>query len=236
MAREQEAGYAFPEFLAETGWLTEHLSDDNIRVVDTDVAAAYHRGHIPGAVLVPDNFEKDPATNRVHILPPEKFAEMMESLGIGDETLVVAYDNSRSLYAGRLWWALRYYGHDQAKVLNGGWRKWVREGMRISIDPSKNPPAAGFTPRKDESLMVTTEALKKAYNDPGTVVWDVRSREEYTGESVRGNRRPGHIPGATHLEWLEMIDDKTHTFKPATEMRRTLESKGITPEKEVLAH
>ena len=94
-------GYAFPEFLADTEWLAERLHDGAVRIVDTDVAAAYQRGHVPGAELVPDNYEKDPDSGRVHILPPRKFAEMMESLGIGDDTMVVVYDNSRSLYAGR---------------------------------------------------------------------------------------------------------------------------------------
>ena len=233
---QENSGYAFPEMLAETEWLTEHLHDDNLRIVDTDVAEAYRRAHIPGAVLVPDNYEKDPDTNRVHILPPGKFAEVMESLGIGDDTLVVAYDNSRSLYAGRLWWALTYYGHTQVKVLNGGWRKWFGEGRPVTGAQPETREGVRFTATPNPSLMVTTEELKEAYDKPETVVWDVRSRGEYTGENTRSNRRPGHIPGASHLEWLEMIDDKTNTFKPAEEMRRILEAKGITPEKQVLAH
>ena len=236
MEGEAGGGYAFPEFLADTEWLAGHLHDDNVRIVDTDVLDAYRRGHIPGAVLVPDNFEKDPDTNRVHILPPQKFAEMMESLGIGDDTTVVTYDNSRSLYAGRLWWALRYYGHIDVKVLNGGWKKWVSEGRPISIDRAQERTEVRFTPRPDASLIITTEELKEVYNKPGTTVWDVRSQGEYTGESTRNNRHPGHIPGATHLEWMEMIDEESHTFKPAEEMRRILNSKGITPEKEVVAH
>ena len=234
MARQE--GYAFPEFLADTEWLAEHLDDGNIRIVDTDVAAAYQRGHIPGAVLVPDNYEKDPDTSAVHILPPQKFAEMMESLGIGDDTTVVAYDNSRSLYAGRLWWALSYYGHRNVKVLNGGWRKWVSEGRGIGLDPSPPPTGVRFTPKPDASLIATTEHLKELYDKSDVAVWDVRTTGEYTGENARRNRRPGHIPGAVHLEWLEMMDEDTHTFKPPDEMRRILESKGITPDKEVVAH
>ena len=234
MARQE--GYAFPEFLADTEWLAEHLDDGNIRIVDTDVAAAYQRGHIPGAVLIPDNYEKDPDTSAVHILPPQKFAEMMESLGIGDDTTVVAYDNSRSLYAGRLWWALSYYGHRNVKVLNGGWRKWVSEGRGIGLDPSRPPTGVRFTPRPDASLIATTEHLKELYDKPDVAVWDVRTTGEYNGENARRNRRPGHIPGAVHLEWLEMMDEDTHTFKPPDEMRRILESRGITPDKEVVAH
>lgn len=234
MARQE--GYAFPEFLADTEWLAKHLGDGNVRIVDTDVAAAYQRGHIPGAVLIPDNYEKDPDTSAVHILPPQKFAEMMEALGIGDDTTVVAYDNSRSLYAGRLWWALSYYGHRNVKVLNGGWRKWVSEGRGIGLDPSRPPTGVRFTPRPDASLIATTEHLKELYDKPDVAIWDVRTTGEYNGENARRNRRPGHIPGAVHLEWLEMMDEDTHTFKPPDEMRRILESRGITPDKEVVAH
>ena len=138
-------GYAAPEQLADTAWLAEHLEDPNLRIIDADVQAAYQRGHIPGAVLIPDNYEKDPDTGRVLILPPEKFSRMMEGLGVGDDTLVVAYDNSRSLYAGRLWWALQYYGHRNVKVLNGGWKKWLHEGRPVSLEPPQPRTGVTFT-------------------------------------------------------------------------------------------
>ena len=231
----QEEGYAFPEFLTDTEWLTQHLYDDDLRIVDTDVDAAYQRGHIPGAVLVPDNYEKDPA-NGVHILPPEKFAQMMEPLGIGDGTTVITYDNSRSLYAGRLWWTLKYYGHAEVKVLNGGWRKWVGEGRPISLHPASQVGGVKFTSRPDESLIITTDDLKEACARPDVVVWDVRTRAEHTGENPRRNKRPGHIAGAINLEWSEMVDEKAHTFKPAQEMRRILASGGITPDKHIVPH
>ena len=183
MANEAKQGYAFPGLLVETDRLAEHLYDDTTRIVDADVEPAYQRGHIPGSVLIPDNYEKDPTTNRVHVLPPEQFAEMMESLGIGDNTVVVVYDNSRSLYAGRLWWALTYYGHRNVRVLNGGWRKWVSEGRPISLDSPGPRPAVRFTPNPDASLIIGTAELKEVYGSLDVVVWDVRSRGEYTGEN-----------------------------------------------------
>ena len=105
------SGYAHPEYPVDAAWVDAHKDDPNVVIVDTDVEPAYLRGHIPGAVLVPDNYEKDPDTGRIHIMPPDKFAAMCQGLGIGDDTLVVAYDHSQSLYATRLWWALNYYGH-----------------------------------------------------------------------------------------------------------------------------
>ncbi len=229
-------GYAHPEYLADTQWLAEHLEDPDVCIVDADAIAAYQRAHIPGSVVLPDNYEKDPDTNHTNILPPDKFAHMLEALGIGDDTLVVAYDHSRSLYAGRLWWALNYYGHTNAKALNGGWKKWSEEGRPFSTAPAQAKNGAEFTARTDPSLMVTTDRLKEVYDHPEVVVWDVRNRGEYTGEAIRTNRRGGHIPGARHLEWSEMMDDRTHTFKSAQEMKQLLEERGITPEKEVLAH
>jgi thiosulfate/3-mercaptopyruvate sulfurtransferase len=228
--------YTHPEYLVESDWLAAHKDDANVVVVDCDVDAAYNRSHIPGAVVVPDNFEKDPETGRVHLMNASQFQAMCQRLGIGDDTLVITYDNSQSLYAARLWWALNTYGHSNVKVLNGGWRKWVSEGRPAGIDRPKPRPGVKFTPQQDNSLIATTEDLKESHSRPDVAVWDVRSIEEYKGENTRGNQRPGHIPGASHLEWLEMMDMETHTFKPASEMRRILESKGITPDKEVVAH
>jgi len=234
MAGAQE--YAHPEYLADTGWLADHLDDPNVRVVDTDVADQYRRAHISGAVMVQDNYEKDPDTNRVHILGPDAFAQMAQSLGIGDDTLVVSYDNSRGLYAARLWWALNYYGHTNARVLNGGWHKWLSEGRSASTVSAKAGTVVTFTPNVNPSLIVTTDQLKEDYNKSGVAVWDVRGRDEYTGENKRGNKRGGHAPGAVHLEWLELIDDRTHLLKPAAEVRRILEDNGITPDKRIHVH
>ena len=234
--------YAHPEFLAETQWLQEHLEDLDLRVVDADESPAYQRAHIPGAVRIPGHhYVKDPTVPGpggygVHVMKPEQVAPLMESMGIGDDTLVVAYDHSRGLYAGRFWWVLNYYGHRQVKVLNGGWRKWFREGLLVTEAEPPIPPGVKFTPRPDPSLIVPTEELKEQYDRVGVAVWDVRSRKEYTGESPRGNQRVGHIPGAIHLEWLDTVNEADHTLKPAQELRRMFRERGITPEKEVFAH
>ena len=231
-----DGGFAHPEFLVDAAWVAAHLDDPKVVVVDGDVEAGYLRGHIPGAVLVPDNYEKDPSGGRVHILPPESFAAMAQNLGIGDDTLVVAYDNNQSLYAARLWWALNYYGHTQVKVLDGGWRRWVAEGYPVSFDRPTPRNGATFTPAVDPSIMVQVDELKAACNLADTVLWDVRSAGEYTGANDRGNKRAGHIPGAVHLEWHNVMERDSHRFKPAAEIRQLLTQHGITADKAVFAY
>ena len=230
------AGFAHPEYLVDAEWVAGHLDDPDVVVVDGDVEAGYLRGHVPGAVLVPDNYEKDPDTGRVHILPPDKFAAMCQNLGIGDATLVVAYDNNQSLYAARLWWALNYYGHSNVKVLDGGWRRWVAEGRPIAFDRPAPRAGAAFTPQIDDSLMVKVDELKEACSLSDSLIWDVRSDGEYTGANDRGNKRAGHIPGAVHLEWFNVMERDSHRFKPAEEIRQMLDAKGITPDKAVFAY
>jgi thiosulfate/3-mercaptopyruvate sulfurtransferase len=161
---------------------------------------------------------------------------MCERLGIGDDTLVICYDNSQSLYAARLWWALNTYGHGNVKVLNGGWRGWIVSGQGVGLD--RPDPAQGitFTPDRDESLLVKADELKEACSLDSSVVWDVRSDGEWDGSDARGNKRAGHIPGAVHLEWFNVMDRQTHRFRPANEIRQQLADHGITPDKNVYTY
>ena len=148
-----DQGYARPELLASTDWLAEHLDDSNIRVVDCDQFEVYLRAHIRNAVGIRvHHYIKHPGYASAPVQYPlvadsDVMKDLMEDMGIGDDTLVVAYDNSGSLYSTRIWWVLNYYGHTDVKVLDGGWKKWVDEGRPLSID---RPPDAGdvtFTPK-----------------------------------------------------------------------------------------
>ncbi|GIX46738.1 MAG: hypothetical protein KatS3mg131_0949 [Candidatus Tectimicrobiota bacterium] len=222
--------YAHPELLVDTAWLEAHLDDPGLRIVDCDPFDAYRRAHIPNAVGIrvhhyikhPD-YPKDPVKHP-HVAPPETMKAVMESMGIGDDTLVVAYDSNGSLWAARLWWVLNYYGHSQVKVLNGGWKKWFDEKRPLSID--RPPlPSVTFTPRANPDLLCTLEDAKAKIGDPQVVFLDVRSDGEWNGTNDRGNRRVGRIPGAVHLEWLNFVTaDRHQTFKPAEELRAMLEA------------
>ena len=230
-------GYARPELLAETEWLAEHLNDANLRIVDCEAPDAYNRAHIPGAVNVGTNTTvKAEEGKSAHVMGPEEVAEFMSALGIGDDTLVVAYDGRNSVSSTRFWWVLAYYGHTNVKVLNGGWRKWLSEGRPVTTGAS-TAERARFTPRVDESLIVKADGLKTAIAQEGVAIWDVRSRGEYTGESLRGNKYGGHVPGCAWMEYTGVIDmDGLSTFKPAAEIGRMLSEIGVTPDKQVYTY
>ena len=228
-------GYARPELLVDAAWVDAHKNDPNVVIVDCEVDAAYARGHIPGAVLVPDNYEKDPDSGRLFLMNPEQFKAMCEGLGIGDETLVIAYDHSRSLTAARLWWALNTYGHTNVKILNGGWRAWIANGGAVGFGRAEIKSVT-FTPKYDDSKLVKVDELKEACEVGGSVIWDVRSDGEWGGSMTRGNKRAGHVPGAVHVEWFNLMDSDTNEFKPAAEIRRILTEHGITPDKNVYTY
>ena len=238
-----DQGYARPEMLASTEWLAEHIDDPNVRVVDCDEFEPYLRAHVKNAVGIRvHHYIKHPnyptaQTEYPLVAEPGVMKGLMEDMGIGDDTLVVAYDNSGSLYSTRFWWVLNYYGHANVKVLNGGWKKWFDEGRPTSIDRPPDVGTVTFTPKADDSLVCTLDYGVGQVGNADTVFWDVRSSEEWDGSNDRGNARAGRVPGAVHLEWLNLItSDRHRTFKLASELRAMLEAIGVTPDKNVITY
>ena len=198
--------------IVNTAWLAEHLTDGDLRIIDirghvappTDPhphyfahRAEYEQSHLPGAVFVDWVRDiTDPASpNASQIATPEAYAAFMSSLGIGDDTLVVAYDDAGAMFAARLWWTLTYYGHDKVVILDGGWQKWTGEGRPVTTEIPQFPPAT-FTPHINPAIRRTIDEVAAAPSD--TKLIDVRTPAEYTGEASRA-QRSGHIPGAINL-------------------------------------
>ena len=206
--------------LVQTGWLTDHLDDPDIRIVDirgyvkkrdlgdgrqeAEYLAAreeYDESHIPGAVYVDWTSDiTDPGDPvPAQVAPPERFAKLMGALGIADDTPVVVYDHAGSQFATRLWWALMYYGHDRVSVLDGGWKKWTAEDRPMSAGVPAPEPVT-FIPRPRVRWRADAGAVLAASQSPvGALVFDARDEGQYTGAVTRGEGRPGHIPGAAHL-------------------------------------
>src|SRR5207244_6859313 len=126
-------------------------------------------------------------------------------------------------------------GHPSAKVLNGGWHKWLLEKRPATMAvPKIDASRYKFTPRVDESIVTSCELLQSALGRPDSAIVDVRTDGEWAGTLDRGNKRAGHVPGAVHIEWTNfMTPDNAHVFKPAAELREMLRAQGVTPDKNV---
>jgi len=238
--------------LTTTGWLAEHLNGPDVRVVDirgyvkkTDLGGGrqraeyvgareeYDEAHIPKAAYVdwtrditdPD----DPVPAQV--APPERFAEVMGSLGIGDDTHVVVYDHAGGQLATRLWWALTYYGHDRVSVLDGGWNKWTAED-RPTTSEVPEPGRATFTPKPRPGWRKEAREVLAA-SERGTFLLDARDESQYTGAVARGEGRAGRVPGARHLHSDSLFDPQSGTFRSDEELARMLGEAGVPEEKDV---
>lgn len=227
--------------IVTTGWLAEHLHDDNLRIIDIrgfvkpateppphyfNKRDEYEQSHIPGAVFI--DWVKDitdpESPHGTQIAPPERYAAAMRRAGVSDDTFVVAYDDGGGIFAPRLWWSLNYYGHERAAVLEGGFSKWVAEGHPVT-DEIPTPPPGNFTPRPNPTLRRTADEVLHALETDAVIV-DVRSRGEYDGEASRV-KRAGHIPGAVHNHRSTVMNEDG-SLKSPDEIRAHFESMGIT--------
>ena len=237
--------------LVSTDWLAERLDDPDLRVVDirgyvkktpmgegrqrAEYLAAreeYDEAHVPGSVYVdwtrditdPD----DPVP--VQVAPPERFAKLMASLGIGDDTRVVVYDAAGGQFATRLWWALTYYGHDQVYVLDGGWKKWTAEG-RPTTPVVPAPAPATFTPRPHPGWRMEAKDVLAA-SERGAFILDARDEGQYRGAIARGEGRAGRVPGAAHLHADSLFDPESGTFLPDEELIERLREVGVPEDRD----
>jgi thiosulfate/3-mercaptopyruvate sulfurtransferase len=243
-----------PDLVVTTEWLQDHLDDPTVRVVDmrgyvvtrsvatgveeADYRGAYEEflaGHIPGAVYIDwtrDIVDLDDPVP-AQIAPPGRFAAAMSERGIGDATHVVAVDHSGGQFATRLWWALRYYGHDSLSVLQGGWNRWVDEERPIESGPV-SPTMAVFTPRVRPALRLTAEQLATRLGQNDLQLVDARDPGQYAGTRRRGPRG-GHIPGARNIP-RERFFAPEGGFLPLDEVRRRVEESGLAADRPVVAY
>src|SRR3990172_1579359 len=171
--------YPNHELLAETDWLSMHLDDEDIRIVDLRHREEYDKGHIKNSVhLNYADITGDDSVKRT--FPPENSAVILESLGINRDTMVVAYDDDSVHYAARLFLILEYLGHKKARVLNGGLLKWINEKRGLSTHPHRLNMKT-FLPQPNPDKIANAEWILKHISDPDVVMLDVRRASEYTG-------------------------------------------------------
>jgi thiosulfate/3-mercaptopyruvate sulfurtransferase len=228
--------------LVTTEWLASHVNDEKVRIIDIRghvIPASeppphyfnhyddYLQAHIPGALFVDWVYEiTDPNDPRhAPIARPDRYAAFASRLGLTPDTLVVAYDDANGMFAARLWWSLRYYGHEQAAVLDGGWEKWTAEGRpTTAVVPDIAPVPFVVVP--NETLRRTGDQLLARLHDPHQVLVDVRSEAEFNGQSSRA-RRLGRIPGAVNQPRSNLVN-ADHSMKSPAELRAVFAEQGIT--------
>ena len=236
-----KSSYAHPEVLVDTEWLQSHLEDQKIRVaeVDYDASANYELGHIPGAVLIDWKKDINDPIQR-NIINRAQYESLLQKIGVSSDTLIVLYGDFNNWFAAFALWVLKYYGYGQVVLLNGGRKKWLEEDRPLTKDSPNYPKGNFIAGEPDPSVRVYLNYVKETLGKK--ILVDVRSNKEFTGEILAPPEYPtehaqrgGHIPGAVNIPWAQAVNEDG-TFKSVEELRHLYESKGVSPDKEIISY
>jgi len=218
--------------LVTTEWLSRHLDDPDLVLLDCSVCqqqddgggfhnvsgrADYDGGHIPSAGFADLKGELCDGDSPIEfaVPTPEQFCAAMGALGVGDDARVVLYDSNYSAWAARVWWMLRWVGFDRAALLDGGLKAWTTEGRPLSTAPATRP-AKQLTPAPRPELIADRDEVLAGIDDAAVCLIDTLPAAFYRGEeSIYA--RPGHIPGASNLCALDLLD-ASGRFRPDHEL------------------
>ena len=234
-------GYASDRVLVDADWAKAHLDDPNVRFVEVDVdTTAYSQGHLPGAVgwdwtsQLSDGVRRDLASR-------EDFSALLSKSGIGRDTTIVLYGDNNNWFAAFAYWQLKLFGHDDVRILNGGRKYWLDNGLPITLDEPTHASTGYQLPERDDALRAYRDDILPRLGDAGLALVDVRSPAEFNGEIIappglsETAQRAGRIPGAASIPWGQTVREDG-TFKSPDELRSLYEAKGITPDKDVVAY
>ena len=233
-------GYA-TEVLVDAEWASAHLEDPNVRFVEVDVdTTAYEQSHVPGAVAwnwtsqLADGVRRDIATR-------EEFSRLLSQSGIGPDTTIVLYGDNNNWFAAWAYWQLKLFGHRDVRILNGGRKYWLDNGLPLSTDVPSYDETGYTLPEPDFSLRAFRDDILPRLGDPDFALVDVRSPAEFNGEVIappgmtESAQRGGHIPGASSIPWAQTVREDG-TFKSREELEQLYASKGVTGDKDVVAY
>ena len=228
--------YARPESIVETEWVYEHLDDPSVRLVEVDVDTnVFDHGHISGAVGW--NWQSQLQQGMVRdLIDKEGMQKLLSDSGISNSTTVILYGDNNNWFACWAFWQLKYYGHQDVRIMNGGRIKWELEGKPFVETKTEVDSVPYLAKDPDESLRAYRDQILKALSESVISLVDVRSPDEYTGllfapENVpqEGSQRAGHIPGAKNIPWAQATDSDG-TFKSYAELLELYKENGITGE------
>lgn len=235
------AEYAHPEVLVSSEWVAGHLNDPKIRLVEVDVdTSAYDQGHIAGAVgwnwqtQLQDGLRRD-------LLDKPAWEELLGRSGVSNDTTVVLYGDNNNWFAAYAFWQLKYYGHDDVRLLNGGRKKWLEEKRMLVSGIPQLPKTKYQAKTPDEKLRARREDVSAAVERKTAKLVDVRSVDEFTGKIIappgmsETAQRAGHIPGAVNVPWSQAANEDG-TFKSADVLKQLYGGKGVSGSGEVIAY
>jgi thiosulfate/3-mercaptopyruvate sulfurtransferase len=230
-----------PDVLVSTDWVAQHLSDESIRLVEVDVdTTAYESGHIPGAIGFNWQTQLQHRVRR-DIITREEFEQLLSESGISNDHMVILYGDNNNWFAAYAFWLFSIYGHEKLYLMDGGRKKWVSEGRPLTTEVPRYPRTRYQAKEPDWTLRAYSAQVMQAIGNPQVALVDVRSPQEFTGEVIappgmtETAQRGGHIPGAVNIPWAQAVNEDG-TFKTVDELRALYTSKGVTPDKEVIAY
>ena len=236
------AEYAHPESIVTTDWVSEHGSEANVRLVEVDVdTAAYDAGHIAGAVGWNWKSELQQTLSR-DLVSKEGMEQLLGSAGIDNGTTVVLYGDNNNWFAAWAFWQMKYYGHDDVKLMNGGRAKWEAEGKPLTTDAANHGSKSYNAKAANEDIRAYRDQVLSKVDASSISLVDVRAPAEYSGELLapealpqEGAQRGGHIPSAANVPWGQAVAEDG-TFKSADDLQALYGGKGIDGSKETIAY
>ncbi|MCY3691692.1 MAG: sulfurtransferase [Chloroflexota bacterium] len=236
------AEYAHPESLVSTQWVADHGSDGNVRLVEVDVdTSAYEQGHIAGAVSF--NWQSQLQDNVVRdIVSRSEMEALLSGAGISPDTTVILYGDNNNWFAAWAFWQLRYYGHADVRLMNGGRALWLAEGRPVTTDAPSHAATSYSISAENTDLRALRDYVLQAVNSGSHALVDVRSPDEFSGAlnappnvPQEGSQRNGHIPGAANIPWGQAVNEDG-TFKSADELSALYGGKGVDGSRETIAY
>ena len=243
-------------YLVTTDWLAQNLGRHDLRVLECTVflqprddgqpgyavvsgCDAWAAGHIPGSVYadIPDELSDRAHALRFMMPPAEQFAAAMGRYGVADDSQIVLYDRAGNMWAARVWWMLRAFGFDNARILDGGWYEWSQRGFAVSTDGSSPPPATFSATIRPRLIATKEDVLAAMTADRGCIV-NALNGAQYRGE-VAPYGRAGHIPGSVNVPAMGaagIVDPETQTYRATDEIRRRFEEAGARREERMITY
>lgn len=225
--------YARPNLLIEPCELARPEVAQRLVILDARKKEAYQQSHIPGARWVDHDAWKSALGDGTDA---SGWNRRIGELGIRGDSEVVVYDDAAGLLAARIWWLLRYWGVNRARLLNGGWTAWQAAGLPTQTETPPPVEAAAFAATAQTRRLATKEQILASLPDHSLQIIDTRSEDEFCGIDRKENKRGGAIPGAKHLVWSDLIDPATGRFKSPEDLRRLIEQAGIDLDKPLASY